>query len=1289
MEYKNLTHNEVLRSIEHWNEYRVPILRISNPDKDLNFFGAMRFYFQDSGQKVATKCVKVTSADTTKDVIDVLIEKFRPDMRMLSVPEYGLYEIHENGDERKLALDERPIFVQLDWNKDDREGRFLLRRMDEKTRDMASQNEEPSLKRKLSKKEKKKQDKLKKQQQKEEEKAASKQATNNKNGIAERLYNELPETSFTRSISNPEAVMKRRRAQKLERRLQEFSQDGGQQAGGTLRIFGEAIIKGASYKTLLLSTRDTASMVVKQVLEKYGKDDEDPSNYCLVQLIVPPSATAGGGDNNSVQDLSTSTILGESILEDQDCPLLINQNHDKSRGILTFHIRQKPADYQKRRKKKPSQAHHVQQNPLHPLVVQQLNQRLQMNNNVNNNSEQFRNQNSPQNSSQTSGSLNQDMNNPPPPSFETIQSMPTMYPARNGPGVVYYPQQQQSLSTSTLPRMNNNNSINMYQHQHHHQQQQQQQQQPQQHPQYAPATGANDQILPALIQVKEDVEDIFLSRVITYIVPNDTPFRLAPTYVLYMVSRYRASTLFHPELQAPSRAELFMPFTRKIATMIKNAIESHLRDPTYLAFWLANSSDLSHFYKQDKHLSHFTIEAQEILYDSIKASFKYLLSCKQLELDAVLHTFFDEQEDQLNGGGANGGPNRVQNVPVGVAINPILDVLNDTMATLRKNRVNAALTIQIFSHLFHHISKWLFDRLIGVYDNQPGLLGNQANFSVYCNRTWGEKLGLRLAAIGGWAEKQGLEQAADFHLTRVTQVTMFLARRYPPRVTPNDLKAACDTCSRLNPVQLRALLRRYQPEQPIVGAIIENILYTMDYSYMAGDYPLEEDFELKIPFLVPEDGYSSELIRYIPTTLLEFVNFLSKIRVRDQELCIFTVQPTSSGHWTVYFKNHQPDTPEVIMIQLRKKLDHNHLSMGLSIIAAKGVGQERLGIYIKNVVKNGAAAMDGRLQAGDQLLEVDGNSLLDITQDQAAALMMRTGPVVTLKIAKQAAIYHHVSDIINIAPSQTIVPTQPMIQPPPAAQAQHHQPRAQQQQQQPQQHHHQQQQQIPPPPPPQAFLPPAPAPLEPIQPIQHVPPPPLSMQSPVKSPKKVSWVDTQPHQSLHTLIPLPHEPEMPPEVIPLDQHEDKVAAAYGQDGANGYRLDELSRHRHKPDDDDDNDDDDDEDEEDDDDDDQSSSGQPEPNPFNGQTQNGHQDVPNTNGQVDTTGESLTIADIDEVLNSNTHNNYEDSAGVIGTQEVYNDPRHRIVRERERTNADINIEKLSFQEKLKMFNLAKK
>lgn len=63
----------------------------------MEFHGVMRFYFQDSGQKVATKCIRVASDATSQAVIETLIEKFRPDMRMLSVPEYALYEIHENG----------------------------------------------------------------------------------------------------------------------------------------------------------------------------------------------------------------------------------------------------------------------------------------------------------------------------------------------------------------------------------------------------------------------------------------------------------------------------------------------------------------------------------------------------------------------------------------------------------------------------------------------------------------------------------------------------------------------------------------------------------------------------------------------------------------------------------------------------------------------------------------------------------------------------------------------------------------------------------------------------------------------------------------------------------------------------------------------------------------------------------------------------------------------------------------------------------------------------------------
>lgn len=99
------------------------------------------------------------------------------------------------------------------------------------------------------------------------------------------FFLELPETSFTRSISNPEAVMRRRRQQKLERRLQQFrSKDGGPDTGGTLKIYGEALCKDVPYKTLLLSVRDSAAQVVREMLSKYGLEKVDPQLYCLVQV---------------------------------------------------------------------------------------------------------------------------------------------------------------------------------------------------------------------------------------------------------------------------------------------------------------------------------------------------------------------------------------------------------------------------------------------------------------------------------------------------------------------------------------------------------------------------------------------------------------------------------------------------------------------------------------------------------------------------------------------------------------------------------------------------------------------------------------------------------------------------------------------------------------------------------------------------------------------------------------------------------------------------------------------
>ena len=57
----------------------------------------MRFYFQDDSNKVVTKCIRVSSKTTVAMLMDTLVEKFCPDLKMLSHPNYELFECHEKG----------------------------------------------------------------------------------------------------------------------------------------------------------------------------------------------------------------------------------------------------------------------------------------------------------------------------------------------------------------------------------------------------------------------------------------------------------------------------------------------------------------------------------------------------------------------------------------------------------------------------------------------------------------------------------------------------------------------------------------------------------------------------------------------------------------------------------------------------------------------------------------------------------------------------------------------------------------------------------------------------------------------------------------------------------------------------------------------------------------------------------------------------------------------------------------------------------------------------------------
>lgn len=531
------------------------------------------------------------------------------------------------------------------------------------------------------------------------------------------------------------------------------------------------------------------------------------------------------------------------------------------------------------------------------------------------------------------------------------------------------------------------------------------------HQYYPGSIKKGDPILPAILELWEEGENVFLNMIITRLDPSKVKFKLAPTYTLYMATRYRASTHFK-KISPEERAHRLTAFTNQVAAMIHQVIQDPYRDPGTLAFWLANSSELLHFLKQDRHLSPYTLDAQDYLAESVQQAFKIFVEYSQNELHSALPLFFEEPDKDGN---------EISKT------SKILNALSNAMSLLRDCRVNAALTIQLFSQLLHFINMSLFNVLIG-----------STNYN-YCSEQWGLILKSRLSMIGHWAHNHGIELAAECHLGRIVQATDLLIANKLALENLNDFNRHF---FKLNSLQMRNILERFVPgpnEQPIPSEMIENVVKFVEVNAdevarnEGREIKLEEDPDLKFPFLLPDDGYSCEVLYGIPSDLPEFIQPLVQ-----NNLCRFTVQPTSCGEWTIYLISksskiipqtpqypppdnghriydniHHPvrpvnygiepmhanvppppppvlsshniirgPNPQMPMIYspamsssllsmgpgpgpysapgpniMTIKLKKSESGLGLSIVAARNSNHEKLGIYIKSVVKGGAADM--------------------------------------------------------------------------------------------------------------------------------------------------------------------------------------------------------------------------------------------------------------------------------------------------------------------------------------------